>query len=139
RGDAPGEQARVPERRTIGAECAVGASLGLLAGLVGLLLGTLRLPLMLRFVRVTPREAIGSNMAIGAITGLLAGAATLLEGHVHLLSFAVLAPVTLLGSALGARATGRIRRATLHRLIAAILVVVGLVMVYRAVLGLQPS
>ena len=83
-------------------------------------------PLLLRFTDTGARAAVGSNMAIGALTGLLVGVSTLLEGHVDLLTFSVLAPATLLGSALGARATGRMSRGALRRLIAVMLVIVGL-------------
>lgn len=102
----------------IAAEMVVGAVLGAISGLVGLLLGSLRLPAMIRYARVPPPIAVGTNMAIGAVTGLSAGVATFLEGQVHLVAFAVVTPLTLLGAALGARKTGRLPEPQLRRWIA---------------------
>jgi hypothetical protein len=105
----------------IAAEVVVGAALGAISGLVGLLLGSLRLPAMIRYARVAPPIAVGTNMAIGAVTGLSAGVATFLEGQVHLVAFAVVTPLTLLGAALGARRTGELPEQSLRRWIAWVL------------------
>ncbi|WAS99492.1 sulfite exporter TauE/SafE family protein [Nannocystis poenicansa] len=103
------------------AEIVVGAVLGAISGLVGLLLGSLRLPAMIRYARVPPPVAIGTNMAIGAVTGLSAGVATFLEGQVDLTAFAVVTPLTLLGANLGARRTGSLDPDHLRRWIAWVL------------------
>ncbi|MBZ5714121.1 sulfite exporter TauE/SafE family protein [Nannocystis pusilla] len=105
----------------VAAEVVVGTALGAISGLVGLLLGSLRLPAMIRYARVPPPVAVGTNMAIGAVTGLSAGVATFLEGQVHFGAFAVVTPLTLLGANLGARRTGRLDEASLRRWIAWIL------------------
>ncbi len=106
------------------AEITVGASLGAVAGVVGLLLGTLRLPAMMK-LGVHPAKAIGTNMAIGSATGLLAGIATVWDGTVDLWAFGVITPATMVGAYLGASATGKLDKATLRRLIAWSLVGVG--------------
>lgn len=112
-------------------EALVGAGLGALAALVGLLLGTLRLPAMLK-LGVAPDRAVGTNMAIGALTGVFAGVATLAQGHVHVQAFAVIGTTTVLGSYLGASATGKMQKRTLQRLIAITLVGIGSWMVLEA-------
>lgn len=98
-------------------EVAVGVVLGAVAGIVGLLLGTLRLPAMMK-LGVHPARAVGTNMAIGSMTGLLAGAAALLEGNVDPWAFGVITPATMVGAYWGASATGKLDKATLRRLIA---------------------
>lgn len=128
------DEADAPYRATTGrvvAEVSVGGALGALAALVGLLLGTLRLPVMLR-LGVPTAKAVGTNMAIGAFTGVVAAAATFTEGHVDILAFGIVAPATILGAYLGASATGRMRKQTLRRLIAVTLVVIGGWMVAEA-------
>mgnify|MGYP003594171575 CR=1 FL=1 len=124
---APAEPAptRVPP---LVAEVAVGAALGAISGLVGLLLGSLRLPAMIRYARVPTPTAIGTNMAIGTLTGLFAGFATFLEGQIDPLAFAVVAPTTVLGAHLGARKTGQLAPETLARVIAWVIAATGLLM-----------
>lgn len=113
-----------PPARWVLVEAVVGAVLGAVAALVGLLLGTLRLPAMLR-LGVPADRAVGTNMAIGALTGVFAAVATLAQGQVDLRAFFVVGATTVLGSYLGASATGRMRKATLQRLIAITLVGIG--------------
>lgn len=113
-----------PSRRRLVIEAAIGAVVGALAGFVGLLLGTLRLPAMLR-LGLPPDRAIGTNMAIGALTGVFASIATLARGQVDRPAFLVVGATTVLGSYLGASATGRMHEDSLQRLIAITLMGVG--------------
>lgn len=117
----------VPQERRphLAAELTIGTVLGAMSGVVGLLLGTLRLPAMLR-LGVQPAKAVGTNMAIGAVTGVVAGSAALLDGSVDLWAFAIVTPATMLGAFLGASTTGRLDTASLRRLIAWSLLGVGL-------------
>ncbi|MCY1063628.1 sulfite exporter TauE/SafE family protein [Nannocystis sp. RBIL2] len=122
RPEPAGPSEHVPSRTfAVLAEVVVGAVLGAISGLVGLLLGSLRLPAMIRYARVPPPVAVGTNMAIGAVTGLSAGVATFLQGQVDLTAFAVVTPLTLLGANLGARRTGDLDPDSLRRWIAWIL------------------
>jgi uncharacterized membrane protein YfcA len=105
-------------------EVVVGVVLGAVAGVVGLLLGTLRLPAMMK-LGVHPARAVGTNMAIGSMTGLLAGTAALLEGNVDAWAFGVITPATMVGSYWGASATGKLDKATLRQLIAWTLLGIG--------------
>jgi uncharacterized membrane protein YfcA len=105
-------------------EVIVGVVLGAVAGIVGLLLGTLRLPAMMK-LGVHPARAVGTNMAIGSMTGLLAGAAALVEGNVDPWAFGVITPATMVGAYWGASATGKLDKATLRRLIAWTLLGIG--------------
>lgn len=117
-----------PPRNRMPVEVAVGGLLGGVAGLVGLLMGTLRLPIMLR-LGAGPARAVGTNLAIGCLTGVFASVATVMEGNVDWIAFGVVTPMTMLGAYLGASATGRMEKRTLRTLIAVVLVVIGLWMV----------
>lgn len=117
------QQGPIPGGRLV-FEVAVGVVLGAVAGVVGLLLGTLRLPAMMK-LGVHPARAVGTNMAIGSMTGLLAGAAALAEGNVDSWAFGVITPATMVGAYWGASATGKLAKATLRRLIAWTLLGIG--------------
>jgi hypothetical protein len=113
---------------------AIAFVVGVLGGLVGLILGTLRLPAMVRWLGTSPKAAVGTNAAVGALVGLGG-----LLGHLNsgvdwaLLYAGALGAVP--GAYLGARLTGRLDDAALLRVISAILVVAGLVLGGEALLG----
>lgn len=126
---APAEEPATPPRLPAPvAEIVVGTGLGALSGLVGLLLGSLRLPAMMRYARIPAPLAIGTNMAIGTLTGLSAGVATFREGNIDIPAFAVVGLATVLGAHLGAGRTGTLAPETLLKIIAWVLLGVGLLM-----------
>ena len=47
-----------------------GAVIGVLGGLVGLILGSLRMPALLRWVGETPQRAVGTNVTVGVFVGV---------------------------------------------------------------------
>jgi uncharacterized membrane protein YfcA len=108
-------------------EVLVGLGLGALSGLVGLLLGSIRLPAMVR-LGVQPGTAIGTNMAIGAITGFSGGASALLGGRIDLAALAVVAPMAILGSHLGSKRTAQLSPTALRRWIGGALGVTALIL-----------
>lgn len=112
-------------------EVVIGAALGALSGVVGLLLGTLRLPAMLR-LGVSPGRAAGSNMAIGFFTGVAGALGAVGSGRVSLLAFVLVGGTTFLGAFLGARRTKRLPKAGHFALIAGVLMVVGVWLVAKA-------
>lgn len=110
---------------------AVGAGVGLLGGLVGLILGSLRLPALIRLGQ-SPAQAVGTNQVVGAALGVaaLAGFATTSDLDPGLLAAGLIGAVP--GSLLGARLTGRLSRETLLRAIAAVLVISAVAIAARA-------
>ena len=109
-----------------------GAVIGLLGGFVGLILGSLRMPAMLRLVGESPSRAVGTNLLVGVCVGI-AG----LLGHLE--NAAPDAAIVLVGSAasipgalLGARLTGRLSEAQLVRAIAVVLLVAGVAAALQA-------
>lgn len=114
--------------RSFAGQAVLGALLGAISGLVGLLLGSLRLPAMARLSGVAPATAVGTNMAIGAITGISAGVTAAAGGSVDVVAFSVITPLTLIGAHYGARKTGGLDPATLTRWIAYALIPTALLM-----------
>jgi uncharacterized membrane protein YfcA len=114
-----------------GEAVAIGAGVGLLGGLVGLILGSLRLPALIRLGQ-SPAQAVGTNQVVGAALGIagLAGFATTSDLDPGLLAAGLVGAVP--GSLMGARLTGRLSRETLLRAIAAVLVVSAIAIAARA-------
>jgi uncharacterized membrane protein YfcA len=109
-----------------------GALIGLLGGLVGLILGTLRMPALLRWVGEVPARAVGTNLAVGFWVGL-AGVVGHLPGGVDWTALGAGAAASVPGALLGARLTGRMSEQQLLRGIGAILVVGGTATALQAV------
>lgn len=128
------DDTRSPSRGALAIEVVIGAALGALSGVVGLLLGTLRLPAMLR-LGVSPARAAGSNMAIGFFTGVAGALGAVGSGRVSLVAFLLVGGTTFMGAWLGARQTKRLPKARHFALIAGVLMVVGVWLVAKAFVG----
>jgi uncharacterized protein len=107
--------------------------IGVLGGAVGVILGTLRMPALVRSVGLDVRRAAGTNLVVGFLLGL-AGFATHAAGVG--IDWDVLAAGlagAIPGGWLGARATGRVREDVLRLALGAVLVLVGIVFGVQAV------
>jgi len=118
----------------VGAAVAIAFAVGVLGGIVGLILGTLRLPAMVRWLGTAPKAAVGTNAATGAVVGLGGLLGHLPSGVDWTLLWAGAAGAVP-GAYLGAHLTGRLDDAALLRAVAAILAVAGLALGAEAVLG----
>jgi uncharacterized protein len=123
-GDAPPASRAAPAEVDIRAAVVSGALIGLLGGLVGLILGALRMPALLRWVGEIPHKAVGTNLAVGFWVGV-AGVAGHLPGGVDWTALGAGAAASVPGALLGARLTGRMSERQLLRAIGAVLVVAG--------------
>jgi uncharacterized protein len=102
-----------------------GAVIGLLGGFVGLILGSLRMPALLRLVGESPAKAVGTNLAVGVCVGV-AG----LLGHLPSAApdwklIAVGGAASIPAALLGARLTGRLSERALVQAIGVVLLVAG--------------
>jgi uncharacterized protein len=101
-----------------------GAAVGILGGLVGLILGSLRMPALLRYVGETAARAVGTNLAVGVCVGI-AGVLGHTPAGVDWDLLAIGCAASVPGALLGARLTGRLSERQLLRAIGAMLVVAG--------------
>jgi uncharacterized protein len=127
--DAP-SRSRDPADLNIRAAVMAGAIIGLLGGFVGLVLGTLRMPALLRYVGEAPARAVGTNLAVGVCVGLAGLIGHTPEGvdwDLMALGSAVSVPAALLG----ARLTGRLSERALLRGIGLALVGAGATIVLQ--------
>jgi uncharacterized membrane protein YfcA len=110
-----------------------GALIGLLGGFVGLILGALRLPALLRFVGAEPFRAVGTNAAVGFCLGIAGVFGHLREG-VDSTLLAVGAATSVPGAILGARLTGRLDERQLFRAVGIVLLVAGTALILQGAL-----
>jgi uncharacterized membrane protein YfcA len=116
----------------IRAAVVTGASIGLLGGIVGLILGSLRMPALLKYVGEAPARAVGTNVSVGfcvGVAGLIGHTPDGVDWDVLLVGSAASIPGALIGS----RLTGRLSEGQLLRAIGAVLVVAGLATALQAV------
>jgi uncharacterized membrane protein YfcA len=112
------------EELDIRAAILTGAAVGVLGGLVGLILGALRMPALLRYVGEIPARAVGTNLAVGVCVGI-AGVIGHTPDGVDWDLLAIGSAASVPGALLGARLTGRLSERQLLRAIGAMLVVAG--------------
>jgi uncharacterized membrane protein YfcA len=94
-----------------------GLLIGLLGGAVGVILGTLRMPALLRGVGLTARRAVGTNLVIGFALGVFAFATHALVGQVEWGLLVVGIAGALPGGWLGASLTPRLSEDLLRQAI----------------------
>jgi uncharacterized membrane protein YfcA len=119
-----------PARRTteepalnIRAAVVAGAGIGLLGGFVGLILGSLRMPALLRVVHEVPARAVGTNVSVGFCVGVAGALAHLPSSAPDWPLLALGGAASIPGALLGSRLTGRLSDRGLVRAIAIVLLV----------------
>ena len=122
---------REPASLNPAAVVATGAVIGLLGGFVGLILGSLRIGALLRFVGGDTFRAVGTNVAVGFCLGV-AGVFGHLSGGVDWTLLAVGSAASVPGALLGARLTGRLDEHQLLRAVGVVLLVAGSAMLVQA-------
>jgi len=112
----------------------IGFGVGLLGGFVGLILGSLRLPAMVKWAGVGPYGAVGTNAAVGVIVGI-GGLVGHLPSGIDWELFAVGSAAAMPAAYLGSRFTGRLDEAQLLRAMVVVLVISGSAMAAQAIFG----
>ena len=112
-------------------EAGIGLAVGLLGGAVGLILGSIRLPALIRILRVDPRIAAGTNLFIGFVMGSVGWIGHLAQGHVNYPLLAMMAASAMVGSYYGAKLTGRVSLDKLIGVTGVALLVVGVLLVWH--------
>src|SRR5205085_10894325 len=111
-GDAPAPRVDIP------AAVATGGVIGLLGGFVGLILGSLRMPALLRIVHETPARAVGTNVTVGFCVGTAGALAHLPDASPDWGLLALGAAASIPGALIGSRLSGRLSPRALARAIA---------------------
>lgn len=114
----------------------IGFVVGVLGGAVGLILGSLRFPALLRFTDESPQQLVGTNLSAGVVVGVAGAIGHLTAGNAGFdwTLFAVGAACSLPGAWLGAHLTGRLPTLTLVRTIAGIVFLAAIAVLAQVVL-----
>ena len=110
-----------------------GAVIGVLGGFVGLILGALRMPALLRLVGERPTRAVGTNLAVGVCVGLAGLIGHLPSAPPDPRLMLVGSAASIPGALLGARLTGRLSEQALVKAIGVVLIVAGAAAAVQAV------
>ena len=112
-----------------------GFAIGVIGGALGVILGTLRMPALLRAVGLSAARAVGTNLVVGFLLGVagFAAHAARLEVEWDLLVAGLAG--ALPGAWLGARLTGRLSEETLRRAIGVALLLIAAAFAVEAALG----
>jgi uncharacterized membrane protein YfcA len=111
-------------RLRIAPAVAGGLGIGALGGAIGVILGTMRMPVLLRGVGMTAASAVGTNLVVGFAVGVVGLAAHAARLDVERWLLAVGAPAAVAGGWLGARLTGRLSELTIRRALGVALIVI---------------
>jgi hypothetical protein len=109
-----------------------GFAIGLLGGAIGVILGTLRMPALVRGVGLQLREAVGTNLVVGFALGLFAFAAHAARLEVEWALLGAGLAGALPGAWVGARLTGILTEDTLRRGLGALMLAVGAALAVEA-------
>lgn len=101
-----------------------GLVIGLLGGLVGLILSTLRVPALIRYIGETPHRAVATNLVVGFWLGIAAVIGHL-PGGVDWGLMLIGSAASIPGAILGSRITGRLSERQLLNAIGIVLLIVG--------------
>ena len=113
------------------AEAGIGLGVGLLGGAVGLILGSIRLPALIRILRVDPRIAAGTNLFIGMFIGAFGWVGHVLQGEVDYVLLVLMGGAAMIGSYYGAKLTGKVQLTSLILAMGLVLLAVGAILTVR--------
>jgi uncharacterized membrane protein YfcA len=116
-------------------ESFIGFGIGFVGGLVGLLLGSVRLPAMISVLKMETKVAVGTNLAASSLTGAAGLVGHLVNGNVNFLVMGTMGPAAMLGGYLGAKYTSRFSEGSLKLIIGIVLIVVTGIIIWRIFYG----
>jgi uncharacterized protein len=124
-------RARLRLGRGVGLSFLIGG----LGGAVGVILGTLRMPTLIRGVGMDIRRAAGTNLVVGFFLGVAGFATHAFEQGIDWAILAAGLAGAIPGGWLGARATGRLGENALRLALGVVLVIVGIAFGVQAFVG----
>lgn len=110
----------------------LGLAIGAIGGAAGVILGTLRMPALVRAVGLDIRRAAGTNLVVGFALGLAGFAAYAADSGVDWNVLAAGAAGAVPGSWLGARLTGVLSESVLRLAVGAAMIAIGAIFAVRA-------
>ena len=128
---SPSNISGVRNKQFIFTESLIGFGIGFVGGLVGLIIGSIRLPAMISVLKMETRVAIGTNLAVSSVTGVFSLVGHLINGNVDFLIMITMGPAAMLGGYMGAKYTNRFSEGSLKLIIGIVLIVVTGFIIWR--------
>ena len=119
--------------KRLAADSGLGVIIGLIGGAAGLVLGTLRLPVLLNVLRMDPRYAAGTNNAIGVLAGVFGFVGHAVNVNFDVAVIIVMGVTGMVGSYIGATQTGKVSSTLMRLIVAIMLTAVTPIVIIRAV------
>lgn len=116
----------------MGVAATIGLIIGIVGGAVGLILGSLRIPALIRILGVDSRVAVGTNMSIGALMGATGWIGHVIRGQVDYPLMVCLAVSAMVGVSLGSKYTGRLSEHKLLIIMGIVMALIGTLLIGRA-------
>jgi uncharacterized membrane protein YfcA len=127
----PSNISGVHNKQFIFTESLIGFGIGFVGGLVGLIIGSVRLPAMISVLKMETKVAIGTNLAVSSLTGASSLVGHLINGNVDFLIMITMGPAAMLGGYMGAKYTNRFSEGSLKLIIGIVLIVVTGFIIWR--------
>ena len=128
-------KAQPRSRLRLGRGVGLSFGIGVLGGAVGVILGTLRMPTLIRSVGMDLRRAAGTNLVVGFFLGVAGFATHATQQRVDWTILAAGLAGAIPGGWLGARATGRLSENALRVALGSVLVLVGIAFAIEALVA----
>jgi uncharacterized protein len=119
------------QEKLIFLESIIGFGIGLLGSMVGLVLGSIRMPAMISILKMEPMIAVGTNLAASSIMGISGLIGHITNDNIDYFILVVMGSSAMMGGYLGARYTNRFSERNLKRIIGLVLIVVAATMFFR--------
>lgn len=127
----PSNISGVSNKQFIFTESLIGFGIGFVGGLVGLIIGSIRLPAMISVLKMETKVAIGTNLAVSSLTGVSSLVGHIINGNVDFLIMITMGPAAMLGGYMGAKYTNRFSEGSLKLIIGIVLIVVTGFIIWR--------
>lgn len=127
----PSNISGVRNKQFIFTESLIGFGIGFVGGLVGLIIGSIRLPAMISVLKMETKVAIGTNLAVSSLTGVSSLVGHIINGNVDFLIMITMGPAAMLGGYMGAKYTNRFSEGSLKLIIGIVLIVVTGFIIWR--------
>lgn len=112
-------------------EILIGFGVGFLGGMVGLVLGSVRMPAMITVLKLPVRIAVGTNLASSAVMGTVGIIGHLINNNIDYVVIMIMGPSAMFGAFMGAKFTNKIEEQNLKLIISIILFLVAATMLWR--------
>jgi uncharacterized protein len=128
-------RARPRARPRVAPAAALGFGIGLVGGAIGVILGTLRVPALLRAVGLPAARAVGTNLVVGFFLGVFGFVGHAVRGEVEWAILGAGLAGAVPGGWLGAQATGRLSELALRRALGIALLIIAAAFVVEIALS----